>query len=240
MENNKESFHIVDIKPENMEELSEVITSAEFHPTSCNQFVYSSSKGNIKLCDMRDSALCDTHCKQFEEEISGDKSFFTEIISSISDVKFNNTGQYMISRDYLTVKVWDVRMERRPVRKVNVHEYLRSKLCDLYENDCIFDKFECTWSGDSQSIITGSYNNIFTIFDRESGSEVCMEAAKIAQLNSSKRSSFMNKFGKKRIKPEINVDTLNFQQKVLHADWHPTQNIIAVAATNNLYIYAKS
>lgn len=28
-----------------------------------------------------------------------------------------------------------------------VHDYLRSKLCSLYENDCIFDKFECVWNG---------------------------------------------------------------------------------------------
>lgn len=28
-----------------------------------------------------------------------------------------------------------------------VHDYLRSKLCSLYENDCIFDKFECAWNG---------------------------------------------------------------------------------------------
>lgn len=54
---------IVDIKPANMEELTEVITAAEFHPNSCNTFVYSSSKGTIRLCDMRASALCDRHSK---------------------------------------------------------------------------------------------------------------------------------------------------------------------------------
>ena len=54
---------IVDIKPVNMEELTEVITAAEFHPTQCNMFMYSSSKSNIKLADMRDSALCDRHAK---------------------------------------------------------------------------------------------------------------------------------------------------------------------------------
>lgn len=54
---------IVDIKPANMEELTEVITAAEFHPTQCNVFMYSSSKSNIKLADMRDSALCDRHAK---------------------------------------------------------------------------------------------------------------------------------------------------------------------------------
>lgn len=54
---------IVDIKPANMEELTEVITAAEFHPDHCNTFVYSSSKGTIRLCDMRASALCDRHTK---------------------------------------------------------------------------------------------------------------------------------------------------------------------------------
>ena len=54
---------IVDIKPVNMEELTEVITAAEFHPVHCNYFAYSSSKGTIKLADMRESALCDHHAK---------------------------------------------------------------------------------------------------------------------------------------------------------------------------------
>lgn len=46
-----------------MEELTEVITSAEFHPLHCNLFMYSSSKGTIKLADMRSNALCDSHAK---------------------------------------------------------------------------------------------------------------------------------------------------------------------------------
>lgn len=58
-----QSFNIVDIKPANMEELTEVITAAEFHPMSCNWFMYASSKGTIKLADMRESALCDKHAK---------------------------------------------------------------------------------------------------------------------------------------------------------------------------------
>lgn len=46
-----------------MEELTEVITAAEFHPLHCNLFMYSSSKGTIKLSDMRAAALCDQHAK---------------------------------------------------------------------------------------------------------------------------------------------------------------------------------
>ena len=59
-----QSFNIVDIKPANMEELTEVITAAEFHPISCNWFMYASSKGTIKLADMRQKALCDEHAKR--------------------------------------------------------------------------------------------------------------------------------------------------------------------------------
>lgn len=47
-----------------MEELTEVITAAEFHPQQCNVLVYSSSKGTVRLCDMRDNALCDRYSKR--------------------------------------------------------------------------------------------------------------------------------------------------------------------------------
>jgi serine/threonine-protein phosphatase 2A regulatory subunit B len=67
LEVNDQSFNIVDIKPQNMEDLTEVITSAEFHPRHCNVFAYSSSKGCIRLADMRGAALCDRHAKAFEE-----------------------------------------------------------------------------------------------------------------------------------------------------------------------------
>ena len=192
-----------------MEELTEVITAAEFHPIHCNQFVYSSSKGTIKLADMRDSALCDQHAKrkscslkqlenlhtdtdswfpnrlgvtaEFEEEEDpSNKSFFSEIISSISDVKFSRDGRYILSRDYLTLKIWDVNMESKPVKTIPIHDHLRSKLCDLYENDCIFDKFEALWGPDGRKVLTGSYNNYFHVFDKDDSSDVVLQADKSA------------------------------------------------------------
>ncbi|KAF2577770.1 hypothetical protein F2Q68_00006800 [Brassica cretica] len=106
LEITNQSFNIVDVKPEKMEDLSEVITSAEFHPTHCNMLAYSSSKGSIRLIDLRQSALCDSHSKLFEEpEAAGSKSFFTEIIASVSDIKFAKEGRYLLSRDYMTLKV---------------------------------------------------------------------------------------------------------------------------------------
>ncbi|KAL9995315.1 putative transcription factor WD40-like family [Helianthus debilis subsp. tardiflorus] len=86
--------------------VAEVITSAEFHPTHCHTLAYSSSKGSIRLIDLRQSALCDKHSKLFvEQEAPGSRSFFTEIIASISDIKFGKDGRYLLSRDYMTLKV---------------------------------------------------------------------------------------------------------------------------------------
>lgn len=57
----------------------------------------------------------------FEEpEDPSNRSFFSEIISSISDVKFSHNGRYMMTRDYLSVKIWDLNMETRPVETFQV------------------------------------------------------------------------------------------------------------------------
>ncbi|PKU37605.1 serine threonine-protein phosphatase 2a 55 kda regulatory subunit b delta isoform isoform x2 [Limosa lapponica baueri] len=172
-----------------------------------------------------------------EPEDPSNRSFFSEIISSVSDVKFSHSGRYMLTRDYLTVKVWDLNMETKPVETYQVHDYLRSKLCSLYENDCIFDKFECAWNGSDSVIMTGAYNNFFRMFDRNTKRDVTLEASR----ESSKPRAILKPrrvcVGGKRRKDDISVDSLDFTKKILHTAWHPTENIIAIAATNNLYIF---
>ena len=46
--------------------------------------------------------------------------------------------------------------------------------------------------------------------------------------------------GGKRKKDEISVDCLDFNKKILHTAWHPQENIIAVAATNNLFLFQEN
>ena len=173
-----ESFNIVDIKPSNIEELTEVITAATFSPTHCHLLAYATSRGSVRLIDLREQALCDSHSRQFEqEEDVSTKSFFTEIVASISDVKFaGSEGRYVVSRDYLTVKVWDVAMESRPVYTIAVHDYLKVHLADLYENDCIFDQFECSIASSGTRGITGSYNNHFVLWSIDEMAAGCAPA----------------------------------------------------------------
>lgn len=103
----------------------------------------------ILTCSIR---LTTAPAEYEEEEDPTNRSFFSEIISSISDVRFSRDGRYILSRDYLSLKIWDVNMESKPIKTINIHDHLRGKLCDLYENDCIFDKFECTFSGDGRCV----------------------------------------------------------------------------------------
>eukprot|EP01086_Lenisia_limosa_P006390 TRINITY_DN25180_c0_g1_i1.p1 TRINITY_DN25180_c0_g1~~TRINITY_DN25180_c0_g1_i1.p1 ORF type:complete len:457 (-),score=85.02 TRINITY_DN25180_c0_g1_i1:59-1429(-) len=237
LERPNNSFNIVDIKPDNMEDLAEVVTAAECHPTHCNLFTYASSKGVVKLADMRISSNCNQHSKLFEEEEdSSSRSFFSEIISSISDVRFSFDGRYILSRDYLTLKIWDINMDRRPVQTIPINEGLRSKLCDLYESDCIFDKFECSFSGDGRYAMTGTYHNNFYVYDTRGNCEAVIEASKPPPRRKQSSSRSRRKDGR-RGGDELNVDSLDFTKKALHLAWHPKEPTLAVAAANNLYIY---
>lgn len=79
---------------------------------------------------------------KFKEDPSR-QNFFTDIINSIGMARFAPTSDnYLFSRDYLSVHIWDVRNNSTPVQTLNVTEYLDMTLCEVYENERIFDKFD--------------------------------------------------------------------------------------------------
>lgn len=166
LDSNHVSFNLVDIKPDNMEELTEVITSVQSHPIESNSLIYSSSRGAIKVCDLRQSAIVSHYAKVYMDHTPANtnKSFITDILNSISDIQYSCDGRFIVARDYLTVKIWDVRVESRPVKSISLHDHLRPMLYDLYTSDTIFDKFEISCSYDGKGIATGSYNNQLKVY----------------------------------------------------------------------------
>jgi serine/threonine-protein phosphatase 2A regulatory subunit B len=156
-------------------------------------------------------------------------------------------------------------MERQPVKTIPIHEHLRPRLCDTYENDSIFDKFEVVFSGDAKNVMTGSYNNNFMIYpsDPDKEVEVVLQADKSAfkakkvgvptPINSSTSPTATNG-GKKggsragspaagaagqggRMRKETDADQIDFNKKILHMSWHPFEDSIAIAATNNVSMF---
>jgi len=216
-----ETFSIVDIKPEDMEDLKEVITVSEFHPKDCNILVYATSKGVIRMGDLRNSSLCSVQgTKEFQDRESDISGFFQELVTTISDVKFSPCGRFLCSRDYLSMKIWDPRMESRALKTIKFHDHILPSLCDLYEDDSIFDKFTCAWSGDSFRLITGSYNGLFYVCDAF-GSQISQIVA-----SSSKTTP--------------NTNTLDSSQKVLHTACHPTDDIVAVGVKDFGFLFTRS
>eukprot|EP01122_Echinamoeba_exundans_P008602 TRINITY_DN287_c0_g1_i3.p1 TRINITY_DN287_c0_g1~~TRINITY_DN287_c0_g1_i3.p1 ORF type:complete len:360 (+),score=30.67 TRINITY_DN287_c0_g1_i3:688-1767(+) len=242
--NKNEAFLVVDLKPANMEELSEVITGAEFHPYNCNLLMYSSSKGLVRVGDLREQALCDRYAKVYEDiEGSEPRSFFSELISSVSDARFSRCGRYVITRDYLTLRIWDLAMEKRPVARIPFHDYLRSHLSHLYETDCIFDKFDFAVSPDSKFIVGGTYHGAFTLVPVAGGQPLSFEAGKpkpssggffgsLSWGRSKKPSAIMKPF-------HFDPVTADFTNKALRCAWSPNDSTFAVASSNRVLLYSQ-
>ncbi|KAE8735628.1 hypothetical protein F3Y22_tig00000340pilonHSYRG00870 [Hibiscus syriacus] len=139
-------------------------------------------------------------------------------------------------------------MDLCPVATFQVHEYLRPKLCDLYENDSIFDKFECCLSGDGLRVATGSYSNLFRVFGCAPGSteSTTLEANKNPmrrQVQTPSRPSRplssitrVVRRGSETPGADANGSSFDFTTKLLHLAWNPIENLIACAAANSLYL----
>lgn len=230
---NNEVYSAVDVPVENKDDISEVITSASFHPTDPNIFMFSSSKGAIKLCDFRVNSQYDKCSMDYcLPEDSQKKNFFSEIINSISYACFTKNANYMFSRDYITVKTWDLRKNKTPVLNLKLCGYLERKLCDLYESENIFDKFEISASPDSQYMVTGTYSDSFHVVDRLGGSAVTLSAT-----FDNPKASPIGMYNNELEKKPITLPTFDFSHKIQQACWHPNSQAIAVANYNCLFVF---
>jgi len=97
------------------------------------------------------------------------KNFFSDMVASVGGIDFTNNGRYIISREYMNVKVWDIASTKTPIQNICIQESLKSKLVNLFENDCIFDKFSIAGSYDNNTILTGNYNNNFHLLNISTG-----------------------------------------------------------------------
>ena len=90
-------------------------------------------------------------------------------------------------------------------------------------------------------VLTGSYHNYFRIYDVETTNDVVLQAdksafkaKKIGANGPGVKGNGMKAPGPG--KEGVNLDTIDFNKKILHGSWHPRENTIAVSpsATNNL------
>ena len=219
LEHPEKSLNVVDIKPADMEDLTEVITSISFHPNAANMMAMSSSKGCAYIADVREQSH--HRNKNFAMSFTAPRTEadddLADVLASISDVTFDGSGNHLFTRDYMTVKCWDFRMPSAPTQSINVNESIREYLPELYDNDVIFDKFSCRASLTGSEVITGSYGSQFAI---------CNVKTRTSCLVSTLAAPGPN-------------DALDFEKKVICVAWHPDSMCCAVAVDNVVTVLSR-
>eukprot|EP01052_Picozoa_sp_SAG31_P026170 SAG31_NODE_2352_length_5882_cov_3.464465_4_plen_565_part_00 len=205
----------------------QVITTAKFHPRECNLIGFSNSRGQAKLHDLRERALCNHHRTALNfscSTVPGDSDgLFDELISSISDINFGS--RYLFVRDFLTLKVWDIAMPRQPVSIVNVAESLRPRLGELWETERIFDRFEVAVSPTGDEFATGSYGNTVAVWGAEGGEDHGWCQAGCEQT-----------IQRPWRGPPANA---SLENRALSVVWHPRDRMIAFGIDNTLFIHGQ-
>lgn len=83
--------------------------------------------------------------------------------------------------------------------------------------------------------MTGSYHNYFRIYDSDTLNDVVLQADKSAfkakkmggPLPGVKGGAAKNG-SRQALRDAMQLETLDFNKKILHASWHPRENTIAV------------
>ena len=98
--------------------------------------------------------------------------------------------------------------------------------------ECIFDKFSCACSGDGKYVVSGTYNNTFSVFNAAQGTLDSRLVLGAREGPRQKRAAMLSQTS--------NTEEINFLQKVLHIDWSKKDDCLAIAGQNRLFIYCGS
>ena len=115
-------YKLIDKAPKKIFELNEVITQCQFHPTEPSQFLLASSKGYVEIYDLRQSTKMKAAVKCVIRDNESLSNNYSEIVNSISSARFIEHGgsPLLASRDYLNVKMWDLRKPQHFVQNLRV------------------------------------------------------------------------------------------------------------------------
>jgi hypothetical protein len=167
-------FCLLDIHPEDMSNVSQLLTAACFHPTHGSLFLVSSSDGWSKIGDLRDppsrkprnfATTMTTLPTHNVVQHSHD-----DILCSVADASFLQSS-YVVTRDYLSIKIWDVRKPTEPTSRLPVHECLAGHVDELYDSDSVFDRFGLAVDQQTGTVVSGLYDGQVVVWQPESGQE---------------------------------------------------------------------
>ena len=232
-------YNIINKTPFDMDDLSEVITCSSLSKRNDNLFLFGTSTGTINLGDMRIRGVCDKNCTQFKSKKMKNKetAFFTDILASISSCEFNPDENHIIGRDYLNIKIWDVRNSKAPLLTIPLQNEIKNHLCKLYENEGIFDKFKVCFSKNWKMAVTGMYNDSFHVLNLKTAENHQINILDNDEIKVQKLLIEGGAVGNEIGNGNVKNTKINLNNKILQCEFHPKKNCFALACLNCLYIF---
>ena len=164
----KDLYTPVDIDPMNESTTAERITKSAYIDYDPHIFIYGTSNGNIRVCDLRIGSEQLKFETTYKDEKSDMNSAIANSLLSVHDISTVLSNKYSFAtRHYFSINLWDMRKQNSPTCKFLTYEPIINKLSYLYQNNYINDKFSLSTDNTGKFILTGGYNNMFHVIDTE-------------------------------------------------------------------------
>ena len=231
----------VDIDPMTDSTTAERITKATYVDYNPHIFIYGTSNGNIRVCDLRTSSEQLKFETTYKDEKSDMNSAIANSLLSVHDISTVLCDKYSFAtRHYFSINLWDLRKQNEPSSKFLTYEPIINKLSYLYQNNYINDKFSLSTDNTGKFILTGGYNNMFHVIDTEQRlntqividdtNEKTMNTNVIRKINA-KGSCFYKK-------DDQSINNINFDKKITHQIYSPVENYSLLILYNCIYSYS--
>lgn len=231
----------VDIDPNTDSTTAERITRSAYVDYNPHIFIYGTSNGNIRVCDLRTSTEQLKFETTFKDEKSDMNSAIANSLLSVHDISTVLCDKYSFAtRHYFSINLWDMRKQNDPICKFLTYEPIINKLSYLYQNNYINDKFSLSTDNTGKFILTGGYNNMFHVIDTEQRlntqividdtNEKTMNTNVIRKINA-KGSCFYKK-------DDQSINNINFDKKITHQIYSPVENYSLLILYNCIYSYS--
>lgn len=142
--------------------------------------MYTTTAGKINICDFREGS--DFHKRpsmvldSAQKAAGGKASVFNKWTNCVSDARFIEGSTQVVSRDFLNVKLWDLRAasnqgsSSKSVYSAQVTDYMERNLTTLMDQDMLDDQFFVDITPDGKHMATGGYNKSGHVIDINSTS----------------------------------------------------------------------
>jgi hypothetical protein len=201
----------------------EKITCSHMHPRSESLLTYGTSKGRLNLLDSRVSVTNPSMLNFRVDRSEG--NYIDDIIRQYTGVRFLSDGKRIVTRDLLSIKVWDMCSNREPLLTIPVDDTIKKHVVELFEADSLQDSFSITEA--SSHIVTGNYGDCFQVIDPSTGDNVQYELDYGQETNVRRVGS-----GKK-------INPFSCTNRVKGHDYNPSTGQLAVSTNSCFFIFSQ-